>query len=188
MRKYRYDTGFATGTIAVGGTLGILIPPSVILVVYAITTEQNIAKLFQAALVPGLLAAFFYCVVIAIVVRRNPRLAPKTEAIAAEPAPQPPWPKFLGMALVAAIAIQMYRGSLGTGFGAVLASWRDAGNGDGAFVIGGADGLAPALRDKTSLRLAFGALTGPHQFVRIRLLGQLYRATTILAGHPYHRG
>ena len=122
LRKYRYDTGFATGTIAVGGTLGILIPPSVILVVYAITTEQNIAKLFQAALVPGLLAAFFYCVVIAIVVRRNPRLAPKTEAIAAEPAPQPPWPKCLGMALVAAIAIQMYRGSLGTGFGAVLAT------------------------------------------------------------------
>ena len=55
--KYRYDGGFATGTIAVGGTLGILIPPSVILVVYAITTEQNIAKLFQAALIPGLLAA-----------------------------------------------------------------------------------------------------------------------------------
>ena len=49
-----YDDGFATGTIAVGGTLGILIPPSIILVVYAITTEQNIAKLFKAALIPGL--------------------------------------------------------------------------------------------------------------------------------------
>ena len=58
--RYRYDPGFATGTIAVGGTLGILIPPSVILVVYAITTEQNIAKLFKAALIPGLLAAVFY--------------------------------------------------------------------------------------------------------------------------------
>ena len=57
LEKYKYDGGFATGTIAVGGTLGILIPPSVILVVYAITTEQNIAKLFQAALIPGLLAA-----------------------------------------------------------------------------------------------------------------------------------
>jgi C4-dicarboxylate transporter, DctM subunit len=71
--KARYDGGLATGTIAVGGTLGILIPPSVILVVYAITTEQNIAKLFQAALIPGLMAAVFYCIVIAIVVRRNPR-------------------------------------------------------------------------------------------------------------------
>ena len=67
---------FATGTIAVGGTLGILIPPSIILVVYAITTEQNIAKLFQAALIPGLLAAVFYCIVIALVVRRDPAPAP----------------------------------------------------------------------------------------------------------------
>ena len=63
LRRYRYDPGFATGTIAVGGTLGILIPPSVILVVYAITTEQNIAKLFMAAFVPGILAAIFYCIV-----------------------------------------------------------------------------------------------------------------------------
>ena len=76
LRRYRYDPGFATGTIAVGGTLGILIPPSVILVVYAITTEQNIAKLFMAAFVPGILAAIFYCIVIALVVRRNPELAP----------------------------------------------------------------------------------------------------------------
>ncbi len=52
-RRYGYDSGFATGAIAVGGTLGILIPPSVILVVYAISTEQNIAKLFKAALIPA---------------------------------------------------------------------------------------------------------------------------------------
>jgi len=76
LQRYRYDPGFATGTVAVGGTLGILIPPSVILVVYAITTEQNIAKLFKAALIPGLLAAVLYCVAIAIVVRRRPELAP----------------------------------------------------------------------------------------------------------------
>lgn len=75
-KRYRYAPGFATGTIAVGGTLGILIPPSIILVVYAITTEQNIAKLFQAALIPGLMAAFFYCVVIALIVRRYPEMAP----------------------------------------------------------------------------------------------------------------
>lgn len=75
-RRYRYSDSFATGTIAVGGTLGILIPPSIILVVYAITTEQNIAKLFQAALIPGLLATLFYCIVIAIVARCNPEAAP----------------------------------------------------------------------------------------------------------------
>jgi C4-dicarboxylate transporter, DctM subunit len=79
LRRYRYEAGLATGTIAVGGTLGILIPPSVILVVYAITTEQNIAKLFMAAFVPGILAAIFYCIVIALVVRRNPKLAPPHE-------------------------------------------------------------------------------------------------------------
>ena len=76
LRRYGYDAGLATGTIAVGGTLGILIPPSVILVVYAISTEQNIAKLFMAALVPGLLAAVFYVVAIWIVARLRPALAP----------------------------------------------------------------------------------------------------------------
>lgn len=75
-RRYNYDAGFATGMIAVGGTLGILIPPSVILVVYAITTEQNIAKLFMAALIPGLLAALFYCIVIAVMVRLRPEAGP----------------------------------------------------------------------------------------------------------------
>jgi tripartite ATP-independent transporter DctM subunit len=75
-KRYRYEPGFATGAIAVGGTLGILIPPSIILVVYAITTEQNIAKLFKAALIPGLMAAIFYCIVIALIARRNPEAAP----------------------------------------------------------------------------------------------------------------
>ena len=77
LQRYKYDGGFATGAIAAGGTLGILIPPSVILVVYAITTEQNIAKLFKAALIPGLMAALFYCLAIAWVVRRKPHLAPQ---------------------------------------------------------------------------------------------------------------
>lgn len=74
--RYKYDDGFATGTIAVGGTLGILIPPSVILVIYAITVEQNIAKLFMAALIPGLLATLFYLVTIVLVTRRKPDLVP----------------------------------------------------------------------------------------------------------------
>jgi C4-dicarboxylate transporter, DctM subunit len=79
LRRYGYEQGLATGTIAVGGTLGILIPPSVILVVYAISTEQNIAKLFMAAFIPGILAALSYCVVIAMVASRNPELAPPHE-------------------------------------------------------------------------------------------------------------
>ena len=53
MKRYGYAGGFSTATLAAGGTLGILIPPSVVLVIYAILTEQNIAKLFLAAFVPG---------------------------------------------------------------------------------------------------------------------------------------
>ena len=82
LRRYRYDPGFSCGVVAVGGTLGILIPPSVILVVYAISTEQNIAKLFKAALIPGLMATAMYCITIAIVTRLNPALGPAHERVA----------------------------------------------------------------------------------------------------------
>ncbi|WP_054310691.1 TRAP transporter large permease [Mesorhizobium sp. 1M-11] len=95
LRRARVDLGLATGTIAAGGTLGILIPPSVILVIYAITAEQNIAKLFQAALIPGLLAAAFYCIAIAVVVRRRPELAPPVER-EVERLPQPAWARPAG--------------------------------------------------------------------------------------------
>lgn len=80
--RYKYDGGLSTATVAVGGTLGILIPPSVILVVYAISTEQNIAKLFMAAFIPGILAAIFYVITIAIVVGRNPALGPAQPKVA----------------------------------------------------------------------------------------------------------
>jgi len=72
LRRYGYSGGFSTATLAAGGTLGILIPPSVILVIYAILTEQNIAKLFLAAFIPGLLAAIGYMITISIYVRLNP--------------------------------------------------------------------------------------------------------------------
>ncbi|MBI4275882.1 MAG: 23S rRNA (pseudouridine(1915)-N(3))-methyltransferase RlmH [Rhizobiales bacterium] len=68
-----------------------------------------------------------------------------------------------------------------------LRRWREAGRTAAAFIIGGPDGLAPALREKAVLRLAFGAVTWPHQLIRTMLLEQLYRAVTILSGHPYHR-
>jgi len=68
-----------------------------------------------------------------------------------------------------------------------LGRWRDEAVANTIFAIGGADGLSPDLQRKAKLRLAFGAATWPHQMVRIMLLEQLYRAATILAGHPYHR-
>jgi len=72
LRRYGYSGGFSTATLAAGGTLGILIPPSVVLVIYAILTEQNIAKLFLAAFIPGILAALGYMLAISIYVRLNP--------------------------------------------------------------------------------------------------------------------
>jgi len=72
LKRYGYSDALSTGTVAAGGTLGILIPPSIILVIYAVLTEQNIAKLFMAAFVPGILAAIGYIIVIAIYVRMRP--------------------------------------------------------------------------------------------------------------------
>ena len=73
------------------------------------------------------------------------------------------------------------------GLATQLAKWRANGRPAIVFLIGGADGLAANLREKAELRVSFGAATWPHQLVRVMLLEQLYRATTILAGHPYHR-
>jgi len=68
-----------------------------------------------------------------------------------------------------------------------LGRFRDQSVANTVFVIGGADGLSPELGAKERLRIEFGAATWPHQIVRVMLLEQLYRAATILAGHPYHR-
>jgi C4-dicarboxylate transporter DctM subunit len=77
LKRAGYAGSLATGALAAGGTLGILIPPSIVLVIYAILAEQNIAKMFAAAFVPGILAALGYLLVIAIVVRVKPGLAPQ---------------------------------------------------------------------------------------------------------------
>ncbi len=77
LRRLNYQPALATGTLAAGGTLGILIPPSIVLVVYAILAEQNIAKLFMAAFVPGIIAAVGYMLAIAIYVRVRPGSGPE---------------------------------------------------------------------------------------------------------------
>lgn len=85
MRRAGYSPALATGTLAAGGTLGILIPPSVILVIYAIYTEQSIGNLFVAAAIPGLLATIGYMVVVNLYARLSPASAP--------PSPRVPWPQ-----------------------------------------------------------------------------------------------
>ncbi len=76
LERYRYSGALATGALAAGGTLGILIPPSVVLVIYAISVEANIVTMFQAALIPGILAAAGYMLTIAIYVRISPASGP----------------------------------------------------------------------------------------------------------------
>ncbi|MBC7580905.1 MAG: 23S rRNA (pseudouridine(1915)-N(3))-methyltransferase RlmH [Tardiphaga sp.] len=68
-----------------------------------------------------------------------------------------------------------------------LGKWRDESVPQTIFLIGGADGLSPELRRTARLSIAFGSATWPHQMVRVMLLEQIYRAATILSGHPYHR-
>ncbi len=72
-------------------------------------------------------------------------------------------------------------------FAARLAGWRDQGRGDLACVIGGADGIDPALRAEAGFALSFGKMVWPHMLARVMLCEQLYRAASILAGAPYHR-
>jgi tripartite ATP-independent transporter DctM subunit len=81
MKRHGYSGRLSTGTLAAGGTLGILIPPSVPLVIYAILTEQNIAKMFAAAMLPGILAMLGYMIAIAIYVRVVPGQAPDKEEV-----------------------------------------------------------------------------------------------------------
>jgi tripartite ATP-independent transporter DctM subunit len=81
LKRAGYAGSLSSGALAAGGTLGILIPPSIVLVIYAILAEQNIAKLFAAAFIPGILAALGYMLVINIVVRLNPKLAGNLEPV-----------------------------------------------------------------------------------------------------------
>ncbi len=76
MRKFGYSDSLAAGSIAAGGTLGILIPPSVIMIIYGLLTESDIGKLFIAGLIPGAIGVIFYLLAVVIAVRVNPKLAP----------------------------------------------------------------------------------------------------------------
>jgi tripartite ATP-independent transporter DctM subunit len=76
MKKYKYDTSLATASIAAGGVLGVLIPPSVIMIVYGMATEQSVGKLFMAGIIPGILLMLLYMLAIYILAARNPALGP----------------------------------------------------------------------------------------------------------------
>jgi len=156
LKRAGYSGGFSAATLAAGGTLGILIPPSVVLVVYAILTETNIAKLFLAALLPGVLAAVGYALTIAAYVRRYPQAAGAgTRAPLAER-----WHATLAVWPVLAIFALVVGGIFGGWFtpteGAALGA---AGTGLMAFAAGGLGwrGLADALLEtaRTSAMIFF---------------------------------
>ncbi|NKC30291.1 TRAP transporter large permease [Falsiroseomonas selenitidurans] len=172
LRRYGYDPGFSTGTIAVGGTLGILIPPSVILVIYAISTEQNIAKLFMAALIPGLLAILFYLAAIALIVRARPELGPPGEA----PAPGERREAFLNVIPVLLIAMVVVGGI----YGGVFTPTESAAIGCiGTLAVGLLRGTLPplALRDclfatAETTAMIFAILLGAEVFNAFLALSQ----------------
>jgi C4-dicarboxylate transporter, DctM subunit len=109
MRKHGYSGRLTTGTLAAGGTLGILIPPSVPLVIYAILTEQNIAKLFAAAMVPGIIAMLGYMIAIGIYVRVVPGHAPEHDEVIKTST----WNAVMGIGPIAAIFVIVFGGIYG---------------------------------------------------------------------------
>lgn len=134
LKRAGYSGGLSTATLAAGGTLGILIPPSVVLVIYAILTEQNIARLFLAALIPGVLAAAGYMLTIALYVRRHPGAAgvlPRHGALERLRTLVAIWPVALVFALVVG---GIYGGIFSPTEGAAVGA---AGTGLMAFAAGG---------------------------------------------------
>lgn len=134
LRTYGYAGGFSTATLAAGGTLGILIPPSVVLVIYAILTEQNIAKLFLAAFIPGIMAAVGYMIAIAIYVRVNPNSAgtrPRVPYIERFRALLDVWPVLMVfLAVVGGIYLGWFTPTEGAAVGALgtgLIAWLSGG-------------------------------------------------------------
>ena len=109
MKRHGYSGRLATGTLATAGTLGIMIPPSVPLVIYAILTEQNIAKLFLAATLPGILAMIGYMIVIAVYVRLVPGHAPEVD----DNPPPFQWRTFLGLAPIGFVFLLVFGGIYG---------------------------------------------------------------------------
>jgi tripartite ATP-independent transporter DctM subunit len=109
MQRHGYSGRLATGTLAAGGTLGIQLPPSIVLVIYAILTEQNISKLFAAAIIPGIIAMCGYMIAVAIYVRVVPGQAPEVDA----DRPRLTWHSLLGVAPIVVIFLLVFGGIYG---------------------------------------------------------------------------
>ena len=129
MRRYGYPQSFATGVIAAGGTLGAMLPPSTVLAVYALITQQDVGKLFQAGILPGLLAMTMYMLTIAVIVRVRPNFLPT--------APKASWEQRLAGVKDVWAPLTLFLLVIGGLYGGVFTPTEAGGMGaSGAFILG----------------------------------------------------
>jgi tripartite ATP-independent transporter DctM subunit len=162
MRRYRYPQSFSTGVIAAGGTLGAMLPPSTVLAVYAIITQQDIGKLFMAGVIPGILAMAMYVLTIAIIVRVKPDLLPAGE-------PKPWSERIKGLKDVWAPLV-LFAFVIGGLYGGVFTPTEAGGMGaGGAFLLG----VIRGKLDKAGIREALLQATRTAAAVFTVLIGAL---------------
>src|SRR5438093_8051786 len=135
MRRYGYPQSFATGVIAAGGTLGIMIPPSTVLAVYGLITEQDVGKLFIAGVLPGALAVAMYMITITMIGWTRPKFLPE--------GPRSSWKERLAALRDIWATLLLFAFVIGGLYGGLFTATEAAGAG-GAFVIGVARRLSPA--------------------------------------------
>ncbi|TVQ29049.1 MAG: TRAP transporter large permease [Geminicoccaceae bacterium] len=176
LRRLGYSGALSTGALAAGGTLGILIPPSIVLVLYALLAEQNIVKLFVAALVPGLLAALGYMLVIALYVRLSPAAAGASPPASMAERLDALWRVWPVLAIFLTVIGGIYAGWFTPTEGAAIGA---AGTGLAALWNGGLDrqGLADAIKaTATSTGMIFFVLLGAAVFNGFLAFAQLPQA------------
>jgi tripartite ATP-independent transporter DctM subunit len=174
LRRAGYSGGLSTACLAAGGTLGILIPPSVVLVIYAILTEQNIAKLFLAAFIPGILAAIGYAITISIVVRVSP-------GSAGTMAPMPMRERWLATARVWPVVV-IFLAVVGGIYGGIFTPTEGAAV--GAFGTGIAAWAAGGLTRKTLRDAFFGTAVATGMIFMIVLGAGLFNTFLALSQLP----
>jgi C4-dicarboxylate transporter DctM subunit len=144
MRRYGYPQSFSTGVIAAGGTLGAMLPPSTVLAVYAIITQQDIGKLFMAGIIPGLLAMAMYVLTIAILVRVRPGLLPAGE--------HKPWSQRLAGLKEVWAPVLLFAFVIGGLYGGMFTPTEAGGMGaGGAFILGVVRGKLPRAQVRVAL-------------------------------------
>jgi C4-dicarboxylate transporter DctM subunit len=162
MRRFKYPESFSTGVIAAGGTLGAMLPPSTVLAVYAILTEQDIGKLFMAGIIPGLLAMAMYVLTIAIIVRMRPGWLPRGE--------QRPWRERCADLKSVWAPLVLFIFVIGGLYGGFFTPTEAGGVGaTGAFLLG----LARRRLDRAKIREALLSATRTAAAVFTVLIGAL---------------